>query len=206
VEALDSIAELNTKQLQFEKAYCFYKTNQLEKSLETIENETDERFCLLKAQVLYRLDRFEECLEVYSKLPDEEDIETNRKACLALMNNGTTTSTTSNSFATIFNIGCMYANQQKYRLAEQKFIEAMEICRQDMIQEGASENEIEKEVAVIMAQQGFIQQCQGSNQNALATYRSVLASGYSSFNSESKILSLLPLQIIILQHFKKAIF
>ena len=178
-EALDSIAELNTKQLKFEKAYCLYKSNQLLKSLETIENESDERSRLLKAQVLYRLDRFEECLQVYSEFPDDDDdIETNRKACLALMNNGTMSTTSNSSFSTIFNIGCMYATQQKYGLAEQKFIEAITMCRRDMIQEGASESEIEKEVAVIKAQQGYIQQCQGLHQNALATYRSVLTSGF----------------------------
>lgn len=57
--------------LVFEKAYCEYRLNLPEKSLKTIDalnvpvSQLSEKLKELRAQVLYRLERFEECFDVY---------------------------------------------------------------------------------------------------------------------------------------------
>lgn len=51
----------------FEKAYKFYRKNENSRALNVISqsNQTELRFIELKAQILYRLERFDEALELF---------------------------------------------------------------------------------------------------------------------------------------------
>lgn len=70
-EAVQFIERYKLNDLVFEKAYCEYRLNLPEKSLKTIDalnvpvSQLSEKLKELRAQVLYRLERFEECFDVY---------------------------------------------------------------------------------------------------------------------------------------------
>lgn len=70
-EAVQFIERYKLNELAFEKAYCEYRLNLPEKSLKTIDsvnvpnNQLPAKLKELRAQVLYRLERFEECFDVY---------------------------------------------------------------------------------------------------------------------------------------------
>lgn len=71
-EALKFIDKAKLQNLVFEKSYCEYRLNQPEKSLKTIQdskiNPLPPSLKELKAQILYRLEKFEECFDVYKDI------------------------------------------------------------------------------------------------------------------------------------------
>lgn len=71
-EALKFIDKAKLQSLVFEKSYCEYRLNQPEKSLKTIQdskiNPLPPSLKELKAQILYRLEKFEECFDVYKDI------------------------------------------------------------------------------------------------------------------------------------------
>lgn len=76
--------------MDFEKGYCLYRLNQISEALKVIENVQNPSLKIkeLKAQVLYRLERYEECFAVYRDIIKnshddyEEERETNLAAVL----------------------------------------------------------------------------------------------------------------------------
>lgn len=64
------------KGCEFEKAYCLYKLERFSEALTIVNGvsksmKEEERFIHLTGQILFRLDRGEECLKEYSKLPED---------------------------------------------------------------------------------------------------------------------------------------
>ena len=53
--------------MYYEKAYCQYRLNLTEEAKETLEQmrETSQRKKELLCQILYRLERYEECYDIY---------------------------------------------------------------------------------------------------------------------------------------------
>lgn len=53
--------------MEFEKGYCLYRLNQVSEALKVIESVQNPSLKIkeLKAQILYRLERYEECFTVY---------------------------------------------------------------------------------------------------------------------------------------------
>jgi signal recognition particle subunit SRP72 len=77
--------------LRLQEAYCLYRTGALSKGLELL-NKNDGALSSqavpaahLKAQILYRLHRYSETLDVYSKMSSGEDSAELRTNCLAVM-------------------------------------------------------------------------------------------------------------------------
>jgi len=76
--------------LEFEKGYCLYRLNQVSEALKVIENVQNSSLKIkeLKAQILYRLEKYEECFAVYRDIIKnsndeyEEERETNLAAVL----------------------------------------------------------------------------------------------------------------------------
>lgn len=76
--------------MDFEKGYCLYRLNQISEALKVIENVQNPSLKIkeLKAQVLYRLERYEECFAIYRDIIKnshddyEEERETNLAAVL----------------------------------------------------------------------------------------------------------------------------
>lgn len=64
----DAIKSLNQTEnnLHFEKAYCFYRLQNNEKALDILEKFHDDEKCNdLRAQLYFRLERWEEAFEIY---------------------------------------------------------------------------------------------------------------------------------------------
>uniref|UniRef100_A0A8C6EXY2 Signal recognition particle subunit SRP72 n=1 Tax=Marmota marmota marmota TaxID=9994 RepID=A0A8C6EXY2_MARMA len=86
---------LANNSLSFEKAYCEYRLNRVENALKTIEsaNQQTDKLKELYGQVLYRLERYDECLAVYRDLVRnsqddyDEERKTNLSAVIAAQSN-----------------------------------------------------------------------------------------------------------------------
>uniref|UniRef100_A0A8C5L181 Signal recognition particle subunit SRP72 n=1 Tax=Jaculus jaculus TaxID=51337 RepID=A0A8C5L181_JACJA len=78
---------LASNSLSFEKAYCEYRLNRIENALKTIEsaNQQTDKLKELYGQVLYRLERYDECLAVYRDLVrnSQDDYDEERKTNLS---------------------------------------------------------------------------------------------------------------------------
>uniref|UniRef100_A0A5F9C800 Signal recognition particle subunit SRP72 n=1 Tax=Oryctolagus cuniculus TaxID=9986 RepID=A0A5F9C800_RABIT len=78
---------LANNSLSFEKAYCEYRLNRIENALKTIEsaNQQTDKLKELYGQVLYRLERYDECLTVYRDLVrnSQDDYDEERKTNLS---------------------------------------------------------------------------------------------------------------------------
>lgn len=77
-EAVQFIERFKLNDLVFEKAYCEYRLNVPEKALKTINsanlsNPLPPNIKELLAQVLYRLERFDECFDVYRDIIKNSD-------------------------------------------------------------------------------------------------------------------------------------
>lgn len=71
-EAVQFIERTKLHQLTFEKAYAEYRLNQPEKAIKTIDSSDEKPLPLnlkeLRAQVLYRLERYEDCFDSYKDI------------------------------------------------------------------------------------------------------------------------------------------
>lgn len=70
-DALQLIERNKLTQLLFERAYCEYRLNQPDKALRTIDKAERPLAASLKelrAQVLYRLEQFDECFDAYKDI------------------------------------------------------------------------------------------------------------------------------------------
>ena len=78
------------RKLEFEKAYCLYRLNQVPDAYKIIDNIQNSSLKVkeLKAQILYRLEKYEECFAVYRDIIKnsndeyEDERETNLAAVL----------------------------------------------------------------------------------------------------------------------------
>ena len=76
--------------MEFEKAYCMYRLNQVPEAFKIIESIQNPSLKVkeLKAQILYRLEKYEECFAVYRDIIKnssdeyEDERETNLAAVL----------------------------------------------------------------------------------------------------------------------------
>ncbi|XP_018418862.1 PREDICTED: signal recognition particle subunit SRP72 isoform X2 [Nanorana parkeri] len=146
-EAL-TVINNNTKVLTsdiiaFEKAYCEYRLNKIENALKTIENapQKTDKLKELQGQVLYRLERYEECLSVYrdiirnSQDDYDEERQTNLSAVVAAMSLWEKSTTEDyglqeTTYELCFNAACDLIGQGKLNEALTKLRESEQLCRQ----------------------------------------------------------------------------
>lgn len=77
-EAIQFIERYKLSDLVFEKAYCEYRLNNPAKALDIIDSAKlasplSSKIKELRAQVLYRLEKFEECFDVYRDIIKNTD-------------------------------------------------------------------------------------------------------------------------------------
>ncbi|TMS17372.1 Signal recognition particle subunit SRP72 [Larimichthys crocea] len=152
----------------FEKAYCEYRLNRVESALKTIEGapEQTDKLKELYGQVLYRLERYDDCKSVYTDLirnsqdEYEEERKTNMAAVVASMSQweeapledlGLPEST----YELCYNAACSLIGQGQ-------FTEALNKLRQA------------EELAVIHSQMAYVMQLQGRTDEALQLYNQVI--------------------------------
>ncbi|XP_013417430.1 signal recognition particle subunit SRP72 [Lingula anatina] len=175
-------------ELVFEKAYCQYRLNKTSDALVTLREieDPDVRVQELMAQVLYRLENYEECYSLYKNLVknSEDDFEqeryTNFSAVMAALQISGTQDVEDlgleeDSYELLYNSACLHLAKGLYKKAEDKLRKAEEMCRQTFSEDAdATEEELEDELAIIRVQLGFALQMQGRTEEALKLYNLVV--------------------------------
>ncbi|XP_014252620.1 signal recognition particle subunit SRP72 [Cimex lectularius] len=173
------------KTLQFEKAYALYRINRIEEALEVLETvqDPDIKHNELKAQVYYRLERFEECFDLYrdviKQTNDEfdEERQTNLAAIVVnLVLSGKPMEMPEfecDTFEIKYNFACYQMAKCMYAEAEKTLKISEKICRESFDEDTPVE-EVDDEVSIIKLQQACCAHFQGHEKEALSIYTSML--------------------------------
>merc|ERR1711935_540524 len=154
-ECIKAITEFDLAQFNMEKAYCFYRLGDNDAALALLVNGDDLREIELKAQILFRLEQWQEAYEIYSHLlrncADEFEQErvTNLVACAAMIaqfDDGT------NAAATI------------------QLSQAEKLCRAQY----DDDEELQQELAQVRLQMGYCAQMAGKRQESQSAYSLVM--------------------------------
>ncbi|CAL8262053.1 unnamed protein product [Lota lota] len=172
----------------FEKAYCEYRLNRVDSALKTIEasSEQTDKLKELYGQVLYRLERYDECKAVYTDLirnsqdEYEEERKTNLSAVVAAMSQWGESSPedlglSETTYELCYNAACSLIGQGQLTEALNKLRQAEELCRVSFADDSdMTEEDIESELAVIHSQMAYVMQLQGRTEEALQRYNQVI--------------------------------
>ncbi|NXG79890.1 SRP72 protein, partial [Baryphthengus martii] len=179
---------LTSDVIAFEKAYCEYRLNRIENALKTIQSASQQTDKLkeLYGQVLYRLERYDDCLAAYRDLirnsqdEYEEERKTNLSAVVAAQSTwekvmpedlGLREAT----YELCYNSACALIGQGKLNEAMKKLQKAEELCRQSLSEDSdVTEEDIEAELAIIHGQMAYIMQLQGRTEDALQLYNQII--------------------------------
>ncbi|NXV40670.1 SRP72 protein, partial [Uria aalge] len=179
---------LTSDVIAFEKAYCEYRLNRIENALKTIQSASQQTDKLkeLYGQVLYRLERYDDCLAAYRDLirnsqdEYEEERKTNLSAVVAAQSTWekvmpedlglreATYELCYNSACALIGQGKLNEAMKKLQKAEAFFLFAL-IFLQDV-----TEEDIEAELAIIHGQMAYIMQLQGRTEDALQLYNQII--------------------------------
>ncbi|VVD04130.1 unnamed protein product [Leptidea sinapis] len=136
--------------LVFEKAYTQYRLNCPKDALETVDNAPELTPALkeLRAQILYRLEQYQECYNLYREIVKNstDEYEDERKT---------------NMSAVVANLGELNPK-------------AEQLCSESVIDDGGTEEEAKEEAAIIRVQQAYCQQQMGKEKEATSIYQNVL--------------------------------
>lgn len=143
--------------MYFEKAYCQYRLNLPEQALETIEKapESDHQLVELKAQVLYRLERYDDSYSLYRDIikntTDDYDDErqANIAAVVSNLSNVTSIEPESPTYEIVYNQAYQLIKAGKYVEAERKLKQCEKLCREYLEEDGCNDEEIEQELAIV---------------------------------------------------------
>ncbi|KAF7663575.1 hypothetical protein LDENG_00206260 [Lucifuga dentata] len=172
----------------FEKAYCEYRLNRVDSALKTIEGapEQTDKLKELYGQVLYRLERYDDCKSVYTDLirnsqdEYEEERKTNLAAVVATMSqwekaSGEDLGLPESTYELCYNAACALTGQGQLTEALNKLRQAEELCRVSLAEDSdVTEEDIESELAVIHSQMAYVMQLQGRTEEALQLYNQVI--------------------------------
>nr|XP_046180558.1 signal recognition particle subunit SRP72 [Oncorhynchus gorbuscha] len=179
---------LGSDLIVFEKAYCEYRLNRVESALKTIESvsEQTDKLKELYGQVLYRMERYDECKAVYTDLirnsqdEYEEERKTNLSAVVAAMSTWEKASPddlglSETTYELSYNAACTLIGRGQLTEALNKLQEAEELCRVFFSEDSdITEEDVESELAVIHSQMAYIMQLQGRTEEALQLYNQVI--------------------------------
>ncbi|CAL8087023.1 unnamed protein product [Orchesella dallaii] len=174
-----------TKKLGFEKAYCYYRLNDIKTAKEVLDKcEDSTRKRELMTQILYRMEMYEKaydsCKEVIRVGEDEYDEE--RQTNLAAIKACLVGSGTGGRLDKVdFDTHEIRYNQACALIAEKRYSEAIEIlkdaevkARETLKKDGLTEEEIEEEISMITIQSSFCRQKLGRQKEAMALYSKAL--------------------------------
>eukprot|EP00092_Neocalanus_flemingeri_P002840 GFUD01003038.1.p1 GENE.GFUD01003038.1~~GFUD01003038.1.p1 ORF type:complete len:670 (+),score=255.64 GFUD01003038.1:44-2053(+) len=169
--------------LQFEAAYCHYRLNDPHKAMKVLDGVIvpQVKHSELRAQVLYRLEQYENCFSVYRDIIKSSDdkYETERKTNLSavtaqLGDKAKMVVDETDTFEQRYNAGCNYASVGDYEKAEKVLVQAEKAARNFLEEDEAGEDEILEETGIIKVQLGFVMQKQGRDKEAQTIYNQVL--------------------------------
>ncbi|XP_075245989.1 signal recognition particle subunit SRP72-like [Convolutriloba macropyga] len=190
----DCIDVINKKKLalRFEKAYCLYRMNKTVESYDVLkaEEDLDTREKELLAQILYRLEKFDDCIAVYDDLiknvHDDHDEErlSNYAAVLAAreqsQQDGKFPSVARAMFSResdvayelLYNEACGYAASGDLDKAN-SLLESSIKEFTDTNADELTEEEMNQELAVIRTELGYVLQMLGRKEEAVQLYDDV---------------------------------
>lgn len=185
-EALRQIQDTHFTDLDliFEESYCLYRLNKPELALEKVQGQKNlsEKMKELKAQILYRLEKFEESYSVYKDLLKntsdgfEQERLTNLQAAAVYVESADLNHE-EETYEMVYNQACKLLAEENWAEAEEALNKAVQMCKEIMKEEDAEEEEIERETGIIRVQIGFAIQMQGGrDKEAQNIYNSVLRS------------------------------
>uniref|UniRef100_A0A0N5A213 Signal recognition particle subunit SRP72 n=1 Tax=Parastrongyloides trichosuri TaxID=131310 RepID=A0A0N5A213_PARTI len=154
----------------FEDAYVAYRRFDNEKCLEHLNklNQEDLHVMELKAQLFYRLGKFDEAVNVYEKLIREysddweDERSANYMACVTMQRSVKKVNTKVNSsletYEQHFNYACYLIEDGNYNEGIKYLEKAEKMCKEILIDDGCSDEEIEEELAIIRVQLAYAYQ------------------------------------------------
>ncbi|VDM08014.1 unnamed protein product [Wuchereria bancrofti] len=165
----------------FEKAYVLYRKQEDGAALETLDkaSECDYRCMELKAQLLYRAERFDEALKIFITLLKDYSDDYDEERCANLIAtiaqlqaSGLQQQPPSrlDTFEQLYNGACQLIESGGYAQALKFLEKAEKLCSDTLVEEGLSEEEIEEELSVIRVQKAFVLQMLGKRDDALKIY------------------------------------
>ncbi|XP_053885939.1 signal recognition particle subunit SRP72 isoform X2 [Malaclemys terrapin pileata] len=174
--------------ITFEKAYCEYRLNRIENALKTIQSASQQTDKLkeLHGQVLYRLERYDDCLAVYRDLirNSQDDYEEERKTNLSAVVAAQSTwekvepedlGLQEATYELCYNAACALIGQGRLNEAMKNLQKAEDLCRQSLSEDSdVTEEDIEAELAIIHGQMAYIMQLQGRTEDALQLYNQII--------------------------------
>ncbi|KAM7326430.1 hypothetical protein ACRRTK_014908 [Alexandromys fortis] len=179
---------LANNSLSFEKAYCEYRLNRIENALKTIEsaNQQTDKLKELYGQVLYRLERYDECLAVYRDLVRnsqddyDEERKTNLSAVVAAQSNWEKVvpenlGLQEGTHELCYNAACALIGQGQLNQAMKILQKAEDLCRRSFSEDSdGAEEDPQAELAIIHGQMAYILQLQGRTEEALQLYNQII--------------------------------
>ena len=198
----DAVKVAESHETLLEHVYSLYRLGKSDEALKAIgipENNTESAMAVhllhLKAQILNRLGRFNECLEtvypilmtLYSKTDDELDVLLNAYAVFAghsLFSNGMNLDSPLKaplhqldaSYDHLFNKSCVAIAQKDYSGAEMLLAESRRLC---LASQQEDEGDTQKELAAIAVQLGYVYQVQHRHALAIQQYREGLSNKHA---------------------------
>ena len=180
--------------LSFEEAYCLYCDNRCGEALKALDKGKGQelKHKELRAQILYRLEQYKECMNVYrdiiknTAVGDDFEVErmTNLAAVVVHLNaqgENHALPETEDSYEMVYNKACCLLANGEFQEAEQLLNDAEKMCieylKED--QEELDQEEVDQETGIIRAQRAYaIQRQQGPDREkeAQSIYNSVLKS------------------------------
>lgn len=170
--------------LSFEKAYCLYRLNRPQEALEEVKHSEKSDICTmeLKAQVLYRLEHYDECFDLYEEIIKNVDDdyaderETNLAAAAAFSSpkvafERVLKNLRQDTYELCFNKACALTMRGYCSEGEKLYKQCEKLCR-DMYDE--DEEELEKELAHLRVQWAFFYQDRGQVKEAQKIYNDIL--------------------------------
>ncbi|KAK0407314.1 hypothetical protein QR680_019132 [Steinernema hermaphroditum] len=153
--------------VSFERAYILYRMSRDEEALGALTktNEAEQRSMELKAQIFYRLGRFEEAynllLDVIKNSSDEYEAErtANLLAIAArLESHGQHKDVNApcSTYEQYYNQSCCLIERQQYAEALDLLEKAEAMSREVLNEDGLNDDEIEEEIAVIIGQKRYL--------------------------------------------------
>ncbi|KAJ8732278.1 hypothetical protein PYW08_015008 [Mythimna loreyi] len=172
--------------LHFEKAYTQYRLNCPKDALQTVDNAPELTPALkeLRAQILYRLEQYQECYNLYRDIVKNttDEYEDERKANMsAVVANLAALNPSSElpqfedtTYELSYNAGSTLAMRGKYNEALPVLKKAEHACSESVLEDGGTEEEAKEEAAIIRVQQAYCLQQMGKEKEAASIYQNVL--------------------------------
>ncbi|CAH1644088.1 unnamed protein product [Spodoptera littoralis] len=172
--------------LHFEKAYAQYRLNCPKEALQTVENAPELTPALkeLRAQILYRLEQYQDCYNLYRDIVKNttDEYEDERKANMsavvanlaALNPSADLPQFEEHTYELSYNAGSTLAMRGKYNEALPVLKRAEHSCSESVLEDGGTEEEAKEEAAIIRVQQAYCLQQMGKEKEAMTIYQNVL--------------------------------